>query len=47
MQLSKEALKSFIKIYKEHFGEVLTDEEANEKALQLLIVIKLIYRRIK
>lgn len=46
MQLSAAAITDFKKIYEQRFGEVLSDEEANEKGLDLLRFMKLIYRPI-
>lgn len=45
MQLSSEALEAFKKIYEKHFGVRLSDSEAKEKALQLLLLLKVVYRR--
>ena len=44
MEISKEELEEFKKIYKEEFGEDLSDEEAREVAQRLLGFIKLVYR---
>lgn len=44
MTLSEEAVRSFGEIYFEQFGEKLSDSEADEKAVKLLRLFKLIYR---
>ncbi len=44
MMLSNKALTSFKKIYEKKLSEKLSDEEANEKALDLLCFMKVIYR---
>lgn len=46
MQLSKAAIEEFKRIYKEEFGEELSDQEATEKAQRLISFFKIIYRRI-
>lgn len=46
MQLSSQAISDFQKIYQKHFGELLTDGEANKKGLDLLRLMKMIYRPI-
>lgn len=38
--ISSEGLKEFIKIYQEEFGVLLTSEEALEKALPVLNLVK-------
>lgn len=35
-QLSREAIEEFKAIYKEEFGEILTDDEVQEIAMRLL-----------
>ncbi len=44
MMLSNEALTSFKKIYEKKFSEKLCDEDTNEEALDLLRLMKVIYR---
>lgn len=44
MKLSREAIEEFKAIYKEEFGEVLTDIEAQDKGYSLLRLFKIIYR---
>ena len=46
MRLSKNAIKEFKKIYLKEFGQTLSDEEAQEKGLNLLSLFKIIYRAI-
>ena len=46
MQLSKEAIEEFKRIYKTEFGEEISDREATEKAIRLINLIRVIYRRI-
>lgn len=46
MRLSRQALDSFKAKYLEYYSISLTDEEAEEKAMQLLQFIKVIYRPI-
>lgn len=46
MQLSNKALTSFKKIYKKLLLEKISDEVANEKALDLLRFMKAIYRQV-
>ena len=46
MQLSKTAINEFKKIHFEEFKIALTDEEANKEGVQLLKLIKMIYRPI-
>jgi hypothetical protein len=45
--ISKEQLEKFKIIYKNQFGEELSDQEALEKATKLLNMMKVIYRPIK
>jgi len=45
--ISKESLDEFKKIYKEEFGEEISNEEALEKAINLLNLFNAIYRPIK
>lgn len=42
----KKAIKDFKKIWKEEFNEDISDEKAEEKGLELLKFMKLIYRPI-
>ena len=44
MKLTKEAIEEFKSIYQEEFGEILPDDEAYEKASNLLRLFKVIYR---
>lgn len=44
--LSKKALESFKKIYFQEFNVTLSDTDANEKAMNLLQFISLIYKPI-
>jgi len=46
VQISKEELEEFKKIYKEELGEELSDEEAREIAQSLLGFTALVYRPI-
>jgi hypothetical protein len=46
MKLSNEAITKFKKIYYETFAINLTDEEANERGLELLNFVKLIAKPI-
>jgi hypothetical protein len=46
MEISEEALKEFIEIYEEEFGEDITDREAREIAQRLIGLLLLIYRPI-
>jgi len=46
MQLSKEAIEEFKQIYKAEFGEEISDQEATEKAIRLINLIRVIYRKI-
>ena len=46
MQLSKKALDEFKAIWKKEFKEDISDEKANEKGLELLRFMKLIYKPI-
>ena len=45
-QLSREALDSFKAIYFQHEGVELTDEQANTKGLEILEMMKIVYRDI-
>jgi hypothetical protein len=44
MKLSKQAIDEFKKIYFKQFKIQLTDEDANEKAVELLEFFRLIYK---
>lgn len=44
--ISSESLAKFKALYKEHFNEELTDEEALPKAISLLRMMQLIYKPI-
>lgn len=46
MQLSVSAISNFKRVYEQRFGVMLSDEEANEKGLDLLRFMKLIYKPI-
>ena len=46
MPLSKEAVREFKEIYKKEFGEEISDQEALEKATNLLMLFNVIYRPI-
>jgi len=45
--ISKKALEEFKKIYKEEFGSDISDEEALEKATNLLNLFRVIYKPIR
>lgn len=44
MLLSKESIKEFKKIYKEEFGEEISDQKACEKGSNLINFFKLLYK---
>jgi hypothetical protein len=46
MKISEAQLTSFKVLYKQHFGEELSQEEALEKALKLVRIMQLIYKPI-
>jgi len=46
MGLSKKAIKEFKEIYREEFGETISDEAAEEKGQRLLSLFKIIYKPI-
>lgn len=46
MQLSIKAISDFKKIYVNKYGINLTDNEANERGMELLTLFRLIYRPI-
>lgn len=45
--LSDKALKEFKKIWKEQFGEDISDEKAAKEGINLLTLLNAIYRPIK
>ncbi len=46
MKLSQKAIFDFQKIYQDRFGINLNEEEANEKGLELLGFIQMIYKEV-
>lgn len=46
MNISEAQLTSFKALYKKHFGEELSQEEALEKALKLVRMMQLVYKPI-
>jgi len=46
MSLSKEAIEEFKEIYRQEFGEEISDQKALELALNLLNLFKVIYKPI-
>ena len=42
MGLTKKQLNSFIKLYKERYNKTLSNEEALEKAIPFVLLIKII-----
>jgi aldehyde:ferredoxin oxidoreductase len=46
MQLSKEVIEEFKQIYKQEFGEEISDQEAMEKATRLINLMRIICKRI-
>lgn len=46
MQLSKEAIEEFKRIYKEEFKEEISDQEVLEKGINLINLFQIIYREI-
>jgi len=44
MQFTKEDLDSFKQIYKEEFGEEISDAEARRVATKLVNLVKIIYK---
>ncbi len=44
--MSKEAIDEFKIIYREEYGQELSDDEAKEKAKQLLMLFKGTYRQL-
>ena len=44
MNLSNEHILEFQSLYKEHFGMDISLEEAHEKGIKLLSLVKLIYK---
>jgi len=47
MQLSKEAIEEFQKIYKKEFGKEISYKEAYEKGMRLITLMEIVYRPIK
>ncbi|HEY4505807.1 MAG TPA: hypothetical protein VJG67_03910 [Candidatus Paceibacterota bacterium] len=45
--LSKKALEDFKKIWREQFGEDISDEKATEQGIKLLTLFRAIYKPIK
>ena len=45
--ISDEALKEYKRIYKEEFGEDISDEKAIEEGTSLLTLFNVIYRPVK
>lgn len=46
MNISEAQLTNFKALYKKHFGEELSQEDAYEKALKLVRIMQLIYKPI-
>lgn len=46
MQLNKKAIEDYKKIFLDEKNKILTDEEANKQGVQLLKLMKLIYKPI-
>jgi hypothetical protein len=46
MQLSKKAIEDYKRIFLEESGKLLSDEEANRQGVQLLKLMKLVYKPI-
>jgi hypothetical protein len=46
MQLSEDAIREYISLYKDDFGETLTIEEAREMASALVALYELLCRRL-
>jgi len=46
MKISEAQLISFKALYKQHFGEELSQEDALEKALKLVRMMQLVYKPI-
>jgi hypothetical protein len=44
MNLSREAIEEFKEIYRKEFGEELSDDEASQKANNLIELFEVIYR---
>ncbi len=44
MHLSDEHISQFQSLYKEHFGEEISKEDAYEQGVQLLRLVQLIYK---
>ncbi|MFC1856039.1 hypothetical protein ACFL2A_05820 [Thermodesulfobacteriota bacterium] len=45
MQLSKQAIEDFRRIYKEEYGEEISEEEANKLGVNLLNFYKIILKK--
>lgn len=46
MNVTEEDIQKFQSIYKQELGKEITKEEAYEKAIKLLLLLKLVYRPI-
>lgn len=46
MKLSKQAIRDFQKIYKDEYGQIISATKANQLGINLLNLIKIIYRPI-
>lgn len=44
MEISPRQLKKFKKIYKAQFGEDLPDDKAKESAMNLIILVKAVFK---
>lgn len=44
MSLSKESIKEFKRIYKQKFGEEISDQDAYKQGTKLVNLIKIIYK---
>ena len=44
MQLSDKKILEFQKLYQKHFGQKISQEEANEKGTNLIRFIELVYK---
>lgn len=47
MRISDEKIEEYRELYKKHFGEEISKEEALEQLTKLVNMVKLIYRPIK
>ena len=43
--VSEKGLRRFRQLYKEHFGETLSEKEATEKAQRLVSLFKVVYQQ--